>query len=208
MSTKQKPKFIVLCGGEGSGKSTVNEELKKRYSKWIFTREPGGTEYAEEIRKLILHHRMAKTAPAEALFSLFWAARAEHVGRLIAPSLQSGLTVVSDRFDCCTYAYQIFAQKLNRLKDLFWFTRQELIGSYLPDMYIFLDVDPKIGLERTRRRKGNNHFDERDIEFHKMIHEGYLDFFSHSIGIPHVTVDANHSKEEVLASVLEVIRGN
>ena len=155
---------FVICGGEGSGKSTVIKAVKERFPDAVITREPGGSPYAEHIRDVMFKDELAKDANSETMFGLFWAARADHMNRLVLPALREGKTVVSDRFDCCTFAYQIHGQKAAYLEELFWQTRRVFLKERTPDAYIFLDVDPEIGLKRVAGRPGKkNHFDERDI---------------------------------------------
>ena len=214
-SSKSKPVFVVLCGGEGSGKSTVVKMLGEKYPtgsdpKLVITREPGGSPYAEDIRKLMFGHPLAKNANAETMFGLFWAARADHMKHLVLPALASGKNVVSDRADCCTYAYQIYGQKNTSLKNLFWQTREVYLAARKPDLYIFLDVLPEEGLKRVAGRAGKkNHFDNRDIAFHRAVSQGYLAFFDElrlrSDSSRSIIVDANQSLESVCVEVDAII---
>ena len=202
----KKPAFIVFCGGEGSGKTTVKEKLKELYPDALFTREPGGSPYGETIRSIILDADNAKGASAKTMFGLFWAARHDHLTRLIWPALEKGQSVISDRFDCCTFTYQIYGQEQETLRDFFWLTRTLYLEDRGPDLYIFLDVDPKEGLRRVAGRPGKkNHFDERDYAFHERIREGYSVFLK-TIG-PACTriVDANRTPDEVLADVVKIV---
>jgi dTMP kinase len=110
MKTK-KGKFIVLDSGEGAGKTLQLKRAEEFFGdKILVTREPGGSKYAEQIRELILHSIYASQADAKTLFALFWAARADHLDKTIRPALLAGKTVLTDRFDSSTYAYQIIAQ--------------------------------------------------------------------------------------------------
>lgn len=184
-------KFFVLEGGEGSGKSTQIKKVREYFGERVLiTREPGGSPYAEEIRSLILNSTHAKQADAKAHFALFWAARADHLKNTILPALARGQNVVCDRFDSSTYAYQIFAQEAKELKEFFWDMRRFYLGDAVPSRYIFLDVEPRIGLLRKQKQGGTelNHFDERDIAFHTRMREGLLDFFTQ---VPHSVIDAN-----------------
>ena len=204
-----KPKFIVLEGGEGSGKSTLLSVLKEEFGDTIFTtREPGGSPYAEVIRDAALKNPLAKGTPAETTLCLMFAARFDNTERAIMPVLNSGKSVVADRFDASSYTYQVFAQSGGGLSEIFWKLRDRL--SVKPDMYIFADVDPKEGMRRAQKRNSKNgggkqydHFDDRELEFHQKVREGYLDFFKH---VPHTIIDANKPLDEVKRDFLEKMR--
>src|SRR3989344_7639591 len=115
----QKGKFIVIDGIDGSGKGTQVKLLKRALGKnTIFTHEPGGTPKAEAIRKLLLERKKEFSTPL-ADFLLFWAARADHVEKVILPALRAGKNVITDRFDSSTLAFQICAEQAPELKSLF-----------------------------------------------------------------------------------------
>lgn len=195
-----KSKFIVLEGGEGSGKSSMLMKLKEELGDSILTtREPGGTPYAEVIREVVKNNPLAKTTPVETTLSLMFASRYDNVQNMIVPSLEKGIPVISDRFDASSYAYQIHAQSKGKLDKLFWALRDELLIK--PDLYIFFDVEPKEGVRRANSRnqsllhgKKYDHFDDREIDFHKNVREGYLNFFKK---VPHLIIDANKPFDEV-----------
>ena len=129
--------FIVLEGGEGAGKSSQMESLKKDFGdNFVFTREPVGSLYAEEIRNLILKSPNASQADAKTLFALFWAARADHLKNTILPALDAGKHVICDRFDSSTFAYQIYGQEAHELEDFFWKMRDFYLQDIKPDVYI------------------------------------------------------------------------
>lgn len=198
-------KFIVVDGGEGSGKTTVIKSLFELLSgkKILITHEPGGSPLAEQVRALILSDE-GRSASAETHFALNWAYRHNHLQKIIEPALKKGITVISDRFDSSTYAYQIFAQKAPYLKKLFWEIRKIYLRETKPDIYIFFDVDPKIGLVRATNRKGEHtHFDNRKIDFHRNVRKGFKEFFKH---VPHEIIDANKSLEEVKSDFVSIIK--
>lgn len=201
----KKAKFIVIEGGEGSGKSSLLKALKEEYgNKIIITREPGGSAYAEEIRNLALKHPLAKDADAYTMICLMFAARFDHVDKLIKPNLKAGKHVISDRFDASSYTYQIHAQETPKIEKLFWCLRENL--SRVPDLYIYIDVKVEEGLRRVQSRNSitneNNHFDGRKIDFHKRIRKGYKKFFKN---VKHVVIDANRPFEEVKKDFFKVI---
>lgn len=197
---KSKPKFIVIEGGEGSGKSTMLMRLKDKLGDKIFTtREPGGTPYAEVIREIVKNNPLAKTTPVETTLCLMFASRYDNIKNMIKPSLEKGVSIITDRFDASSYAYQVCAQSNGGVEDLFWKLREQM--SIKPDLYIFFDVDPKEGMRRVNSRnqsllqgKKYDHFDDRELDFHNKVRSGYLKFFKK---VPYLIIDANKSFEEV-----------
>ena len=172
-----KGKFIMIEGGEGSGKTSVINFLMETFNNndtIFFTREPGGTVIGEKIRNLLMDKSNKDMLPITELF-LFCGTRAQHVEEFIIPSLNSGKSVVSDRFDASTIAYQLFGrQKMDLLKV---FLALNLIAKKTvePDAVIWLDVDPEVGL--LRKDKSNEgkttRFDDEKLEFHRRVRKGF-----------------------------------
>lgn len=205
---KSRGRFIVIEGGEGSGKTTVSKWLVERLSndgyQVHWTREPGGSPLAEKIRTLILSDD-ARHADAETFFALFLAARRDHLKQTIIPHLEAGVQVISDRFMSSTWAYQLVAQEQSQLRDLFWQMHSHYLDRLEPH-YILLDVSPEIGLSRAARRmEAMTHFDERDLAFHTKVREGFHEFFS-MIPRENVTfIDARESIEKVQERVRTIV---
>ncbi len=205
---QNKSKFIVIEGGEGSGKSSMLIKLKEKLGdKIMTTREPGGSPYAEAIREIAKNNPLAKTAPVETTLCLMFASRYDNLENMIKPSLLSDKSVITDRFDASSYAYQVCAQSNGSVEDLFWKLRDQM--SIKPDLYIFFDVSPEVGIRRANSRnqsllndKKYDHFDDREIDFHKKVREGYLKFFEK---VPHKIIDANQSIHEVFKDFEKVV---
>lgn len=166
-----KPLFITFEGCEGSGKSTqaamLCEYLSSRNIPFIKTREIGGTVEAEKIREILLYSDILPMS--ELLLAV--AARFEHVNKVIIPALKEGKWVVCDRFVDSTAVYQGFAQNLGL--DFIYELHDKIMNSILPDITFFMDIPPEIGIPRTLNREGNNKFEDKDIEFHKTIYNGF-----------------------------------
>lgn len=199
-----KGKFIVLEGGEGAGKSSAISWLKEHLNveNILFTREPGGTFNAEEIREVILKHRDDDLDPLTQIL-LFEAARREHVLQKVIPALEAGKHVVCDRFSASTYAYQIVAGGSDAYKDFFLHVDALATGDVIPDHTILLDVDPEIG---TARRNGavedNNVFDDKKLEFHQNVRVGLKEYLAER---PHTVIDAGQTQSDVCEAVGQVI---
>lgn len=190
-------KLIVVEGGEGSGKSSF-VTLFRDDPRFEVTREPGGSPYAEHIRALILDPQ-AKHASGMTMLYLFAAARCDHFEKTIAPALQQGKHVISDRMDASTFAYQIYGQEAFDLKPLFHLLRKSWLSICEPAHYIFFDVTPEIGIGRRHKEmqassEETNHFDNRKLDFHHRIREGFLEFLEDE---PHSIIDANRAQKVV-----------
>jgi dTMP kinase len=200
--------LITLEGVEGSGKSTIltyiNDFLKQSGKEVVVTREPGGIEIAEQIRTVILDKENTKMdGRTEAL--LYAAARRQHLVERVIPSLNEGKVVLCDRFIDSSLAYQGFARGLgiNEVLSINEFA----IGKFMPNLTLYLDLDPKIGLERINKNKGRevNRLDLEEISFHNKVHEGYeevLKRFPERI----VRINANQAVEQVFSDIKQAIK--
>lgn len=204
--------FIALEGGEGCGKTTQLELLKERLKKlyprinFYFTREPGGSPYAEKIRNLILDPSAA-SASGITMFGLFLAARFDHVENVIAPKLAEGAIVVTDRFAASSYAYQVKAMGGRGVKELFE-VHYNALGSFTPALTLILDIDPEVAQKRVRERGGQKatHFDSRPLEFHTALRGGYLEYAKYIAHTTSVVIDANRPLEEVHQEIVQHMR--
>lgn len=193
-------KFIVFEGGEGSGKSVQMTHLRQMLPHGtVFTRDPGGVETGEDIRRLVLSKDSRGIDPATELL-LFMAARAQLIAELIAPALESGKMVVCDRFVLSTIAYQVYGRQRMDYLPLVKSVFSEVNKGCTPDITIFLDVSPQIGLERAHSRlEAPNRFDEEEVAFHERVREGYKKHLS-DYGKP-LIIDADKPMEEVWQSI-------
>ncbi|MEW4447966.1 dTMP kinase [Qipengyuania sp. JC766] len=199
--------FIAFEGGEGAGKSTqakmLADHLEKLGLSVDLTREPGGTDGAESIRKLLLDPPGREwNAKAEAL--LFAAARSDHVSNRIAPALASGITVVCDRFLDSSRAYQGGAGGLDdeTIKALHTFGSDGL----LPDLAILIDVADEEIAHRLARRDGGNSdaIGGRAAAYHGAVRESFRKFAADE---PHrfVVLDGSGNADQVHARVVEAV---
>lgn len=212
-------KFIVIEGGEGTGKTTLARNLKARLDpeQFIFTREPGGTPFAEEMRKIIF----AQNDDPFKELCLFFAARRDHVLKLVRPALEAGKHVISDRYVASTYAYQIAAPKHAYLEDClstmvrFAEAPADPYGdNVLAVHYLWLDGSVEVCLKRrlADKKSAMNSFDGRPIEFHEGVRKGFSRFFEDNRGsmfhfaAPQcVRINAEHSEEQVCEAALEAV---
>lgn len=166
--------FIALEGGEGAGKSTQARMLGKALThlgiEHIVTREPGDTALGAELRQLLLRRDgIAISRRAEAL--LFMADRAEHVEKVLWPALKEGKLVICDRYSASTMAYQGYAGALG-VGEL------QMISSWAseglkPDVTYFLDVNPAVGLERSKREE-HTRFEDKALQYHVDVRQGFM----------------------------------
>ncbi|MBI3574198.1 MAG: dTMP kinase [Gammaproteobacteria bacterium] len=168
--------FITVEGGEGAGKSSmlafIHARLRKAGRDVVVTREPGGTVLGERVRDVLLHaHELHMSAETEAL--LMFAARAEHLERVIRPALAAGKTVLCDRFTDATYAYQGGGRGLpqERIAQLEAWVQ----GALRPNLTLLLDVPVDVGLKRANQRGEPDRFEREQKEFFERVCATYLE---------------------------------
>ena len=169
-------RFITFEGGEGSGKSTQIKILKNKLSKKykvITTREPGGTKEAELIRSLLVKGKSNKwSGTTEVLLN--FTARKDHVDKIILPNLRNDKWVLCDRFSDSTLAYQGYGRNVS--KNLIKNLNKLLINNLTPKLTFLFDIDPKIGLGRSKKRINNElRYENMSLSYHKKIRIAYLD---------------------------------
>ena len=198
--------FITFEGPDGSGKTTVCSEvfakLKEDGYDVIHTREPGGIEIAEKIRKIILDpSNTDMDERTEAL--LYVASRRQHLVKKVLPALKEGKIVVCERFVDSSLAYQGYGRKIG-FEEVLKINEFAIEGLF-PDLTIYLDVDEKTGLKRIESRSFKDRLDLEDLEFHHLVHEGYekvLEVFKDRIKV----VDAARPLDEVIEKAYEIIK--
>ncbi len=200
-------RFITFEGGEGAGKSTqirlLAERLKAAGTTCVLTREPGGTDTAEAIRRLLLSG-LAEQLGVDGEAVLFAAARADHVEHIIRPALRSGQWVLSDRFFDSTHVYQAasdpsFLDALDRVA----------VGSTRPDLTVILDLPADVGMARAASRMAASgttpdRFERDAIALHERRRQAFLAI---AAAEPDrcVVIDATGAEEEVAAAVWQAV---
>lgn len=197
--------FITLEGGEGSGKSSLARALVARLTSQgrdiVATREPGGAPGADLVRALLVQGDTARWSPLEEAL-LFATARLNHLQNTIRPALARGAWVVCDRYYDSTMAYQVAGGGLDVtvLRDL-----NEMIEADRPDLTLIMDIDPAIGLARSRGGEiGEDRFEKKGLTFHQNVRDA---FRAIALREPErcVVLDASQSPEAVLAQALAAV---
>ena len=168
--------FITLEGGEGAGKTTLaralSQALTARGLEIVLTREPGGTPNAEALRTLLVEGDPGRWSPVSETL-LLYAAREDHVRRLIAPALERGAWVICDRFSDSTRAYQGVAGGLDAARiDAI---ETAALGHFKPDLTLIADLAPQAGLARAAARgEAVTRFEAKDAAFHARLRDAFL----------------------------------
>lgn len=202
--------FVTFEGPDGAGKSTIVEMVKKYLDKrnieYICTREPGGISISEQIRNVILNKKNTEMDErTEAL--LYAASRRQHLAEKVIPALKAGKIVICDRFIDSSLAYQGYARGIGI--DEVMSINEFAIEGYMPDLTLYLDVEPKIGLERINQNKNRevNRLDLENLHFHEKVRAGYL-ILLEKYTDRMIKIDANKSAENVFEDVKNIINDN
>lgn len=198
-------KFIVIEGLEGAGKTTAHQVILKELeqagiSNIVMTREPGGTPLAEKLRHLIKHETEEPVTDKAELLMLY-AARVQLVENVIKPALAEGKWVLGDRHDMSSQAYQGGGRKLDR--KLLETLKESVLGTFEPDLTIYLDLDPVIGLARARGRGELDRIEQQSLDFFYRTRERYLELTKNN---KVVIINAEQSIEKVTADIQHAIR--
>ncbi|MEJ5219274.1 dTMP kinase [Cognatishimia sp. D5M38] len=197
--------FITFEGIDGSGKSTqlkrLAEALKGSGHNVVVTREPGGSEGAEEIRSLVLEGATDRWS-AETEILLFTAARRDHMERTILPALEAGKIVLCDRFADSTRMYQGLSR--GDLRDLVDQLHDLMIGRE-PDLTVLIDMDPATGLARAKgRQTSEERFEDFGQELQNKMRAGFLDL-AREFADRYRIIDGDQSMDDVAADVLKSV---
>ena len=193
-SGSARGRFLALEGVDGAGKSTqlprIEDWLRGRGVRTLATREPGGTPLGESLRAMLLDPRFTGMSPVAELLVMF-AARAEHLAKVIAPALDDGVWVLSERFTDATFAYQGGGRELDSASIEALETTVQ--GGVRPDLVLVLDIPVEAGLRRAERRRWDtggsapgpvavgaecgaaDRFEREDLEFFRRVREIYLE---------------------------------
>ncbi len=199
-------RFISFEGGEGSGKSTQIKLLAEKLSKKrkvIITREPGGTKEAEKIRNLIVRGKDQKWSGSVETMLIF-AARKDHVDKVILPNLKKGYWVLCDRYIDSTMAYQGYGKKVDiKLIDSL---NKVLIKNLVPSITFLLDIDPKTGLARSKR-KGNNEirYENMHINFHRKVRISFMKIAKINKNRIKI-IDAGQEKDKISEDIWKILK--
>jgi dTMP kinase len=198
-------KFIVIEGLEGAGKSTAIATIKQTLidhdlSDFVATREPGGTPLAEAMRRLVKEPHPTEELTTQSELLLMYAARSQLVERVIKPALASGLWVVGDRHDLSSQAYQGGGRQLGNLLTPI---KTAVLGDFKPDLTIYLDIDPELGLSRARARGELDRIELNELAFFERARAVYLEHANNDPAI--VTVDASQSLGKVQQDITSII---
>ncbi|WP_113627783.1 dTMP kinase [Pectobacterium peruviense] len=195
-------KFIVIEGLEGAGKTSarniVVETLRSHGVKEVvFTREPGGTPLAEKLRELIKQGMADEKVTDKAEVLMLYAARVQLVDNVIKPALADGKWVIGDRHDLSSQAYQgggrgIDQQLLRSLRDT-------VLGDFRPDLTLYLDLPPAIGLQRARQRGELDRIEQESLAFFDRTRSRYQELAAEDDSI--LTIDASQSIDAVSADI-------
>ena len=198
--------MISLEGGEGAGKTSLLEKLtvylENKNIEFISTREPGGVQISEKIRDIVLDKENTEMdARTEAL--LFAAARRQHLVQKVIPALEAGKLVIMDRYVDSSLIYQGYVRGMGI--DEIYQLNQFAIEDLLPDVTLYFDLSPEVGLARINK-DANREINRLDLEkgsFHDKVREGYLLLADKFDRIE--IIDAEKSQEDVFSQVIDVL---
>ena len=197
--------FVTFEGGEGSGKSTlarlVADQLTKDGFDCLITREPGGTDIAEQIRNILLTKNQQEELLPEAEALLFAAARTQHVETKIKPAVAAGKIVISDRWLGSSVAYQGYARRLGiqEVLDINDFG----IKGYRPDMEFFIDILPEDAFKRITSRGVADRIESEGMDFHNKVYNGLK--INHANNTYSIKVNGYLRPEQITKYIVELI---
>ncbi|MGD6736219.1 dTMP kinase [Photobacterium leiognathi] len=195
-------KFIVIEGLEGAGKSTAINQVMDTLAQHgindpVSTREPGGTPLAEQMRALVKEGHPDEPLTDMAELLLLYAARIQLVDNVIKPALNQGKWVVGDRHDMSSQAYQGGGRGFD--KALMENLRDTVLGDFRPDLTIYMDIDPELGLQRARGRGALDRIEKMNIDFFHRARARFLELSENQPNV--IIIDASQTLEQVTAAL-------
>ncbi|MBD1571740.1 dTMP kinase [Vibrio sp. S17_S38] len=199
-------KFVVIEGLEGAGKSTaINTVLdvfnQNGITDVVQTREPGGTVLAEKMRSLVKEDHDGEILHDITELLLVYAARVQLVENIIKPALANGHWVLGDRHDLSSQAYQGGGRQID--PDIMTNLKRTTLGDFKPDLTLYLDIDPEIGLERARGRGELDRIEKMDLGFFERVRARYLEAAGLDASI--ITINANQDLESVTSDIRQAL---
>ena len=199
--------FITIEGCDGVGKTHQTKRLREYceangYDNVVFTREPGGSVIAEQIRKIILDANYGEMDDMCEAF-LFAASRIQHLHDIVKPALSQGKVVFCDRYVHSSYAYQGVARGLGYEKIVS--LNRLAVGEYMPQFTLFLDLSPEKAFLRKGGADKTDRMENADFEFHKKVYEGYMRVIAEHPQ-DFVVIDASGSADETHSKIIEALR--
>ncbi|CAA2929123.1 dTMP kinase [Arsenophonus endosymbiont of Bemisia tabaci] len=197
-----KSRYIVIEGLEGAGKTTAIKTVVETLAKVgiteiDFTREPGGTPLAEKLRQLIKHGIAEEKVADKAELLMLYAARIQLIENVIKPALAKGRSVIGDRHDLSSQAYQGGGRGLSA--ELMQVLRNTILDDFRPDLTLYLDIEPALGLQRARDRGELDRIEKESLDFFERTRQRYLELAAKDDTI--ITIDVNKSLEEVQKTI-------
>lgn len=200
-------KYIVIEGIEGAGKTTAIEWVKhclqqQGVEQVVTTREPGGTAIAEQIRQIVKTPEQQETLSPISELLLIYASRLQVVNNVVKPALAAGQWVISDRHDLSTRAYQGGGRQIDMqvIEQL----HQISLNGFTPDFTLYLDIDPKLGLQRARSRGQLDRFEQEEFAFFQRIRDTFVRLAAANPNT--VTIDASQSLDEVKQAIQHALQ--
>ncbi|CNH92471.1 MULTISPECIES: dTMP kinase [Yersinia] len=200
-------KFIVIEGLEGAGKTTARDTVvatlrAQGINDIVFTREPGGTPLAEKLRDLIKQGIDGEVLTDKAEVLMLYAARVQLVENVIKPALAQGCWVVGDRHDLSSQAYQGGGRGID--SQLMASLRDTVLGEFRPDLTLYLDLPPVVGLARARARGELDRIEQESLAFFERTRARYLELAAADSSIK--TIDASQPLEQVSDAISQALK--
>ncbi|REL35799.1 dTMP kinase [Thalassotalea euphylliae] len=198
-------KFIVVEGMEGAGKSSaihvITDYLSQQNINFIQTREPGGTKLAEQLRNIVKSADHQETITQETELLLMYASRSQLLANVIQPALENGTWVIGDRHDLSSRAYQgggrqIADEVMNTIADV-------TLKGFKPDLTLYLDIAPSIGLARARARGALDRIELEQMDFFERVHQKYQSLAAEDETI--VSIDASQEMSKVHQDIKQAL---